>query len=323
MKTAADRDLWQLKAEFSHLSSVLLSSCDSVSSSLRLSTLYINPLSFSSASPPLLASHFPPFSFYSPPPSSDLALCPPNSSAPPLLSSTMRIFSLGELELKEEKDEERRDEDEQGTSEVKSVQETQVLQMQQRIEALTGSLQTEVSLREESEREAERHRVIQRSLQSVSHAVIKLSRVLTSASSQSLNISSEGVLSLDLSCLLSVLSQTESALQWRNEELQGAQRSLQQLGEQRAALHLRLKQLEDDNQQLHTHKQQQQQELGHIMDVLSREKETASFLRLQVEELQRREEELRREHHRLRKEKDEQEERNRQLQTELRRRYSA
>ncbi|XP_063353208.1 trichohyalin-like [Pelmatolapia mariae] len=321
MKTGADRDLWQLKAEFSRLSSVLLSSCDSVSSSLRLSTLYINPLSFSSASPPLLASHFPPSSFCSPPPSSDLALCPPNSSAPPLLSSsTMRIFSLGELELKEEKDEERRDEEEQGTSEVKSVQETQVLQLKQRIEALTGSLQTEVSLREEREREAERHRVIQRSLQSVSHAVIKLSRVLTSASSQSLNISSEGVLSLDLSCLLSVLSQTESALQWRNEELQGAQRSLQQLGEQRAALHLRLKQLEDDNQQLHTHTQQQQQELGHIMDVLSREKETASFLRLQVEELQRREEELRRDNHRLRKEKDEQEERNRQLQTEMRRR---
>lgn len=43
-----------------------------------------------------------------------------------------------------------------------------------RIEALAGSLQTEVSLREEREREAERHRVIQRSLQSVSHAVIKL-----------------------------------------------------------------------------------------------------------------------------------------------------
>lgn len=56
-------------------------------------------------------------------------------------------------------------------------------------------------------------------------------------------------------------------------------------------------------------------------DVCDREKETASFLRLQVEELQRREEELRREHHRLRKEKDE--ERNRQLQTEMRRRYSA
>lgn len=44
----------------------------------------------------------------------------------------MRIFSLDELELKEENDEERRDEDEQGTSEVKSVQETQVLQLQQR-----------------------------------------------------------------------------------------------------------------------------------------------------------------------------------------------
>lgn len=58
-------------------------------------------------------------------------------------------------------------------------------------------------------------------------------------------------------------------------------------------------------------------------DVCDREKETASFLRLQVEELQRREEELRRENHRLRKEKDEQEERTRQLQTEMRRRYSA
>ncbi|XP_035770533.1 trichohyalin-like, partial [Neolamprologus brichardi] len=254
MKTAADRDLWQLKAEFSRLSSVLLSSCDSVSSSLRLSTLYINPLSFSSASPPLLASHFPPFSFYSPPPSSDLALCPPNSSAPPLLpSSTMRIFSLGELELKEEKDE-----DEQGASEVKSVQETQVFQLQQRIEALTGSLQTEVSLREESEREAERHRVMQRSLQSVSHAVIKLSRVLTSASSQSLNISSEGTTPTELTAL--------------------------------------------------------------YLPMCDREKETASFLRLQVEELQRREEELRSEHHRLRKEKDEQEERIGQLQTEMRRR---
>ncbi len=45
------------------------------------------------------------------------------------------------------------------------------------------------------------------------------SRVLNS-SGRSPCVSSDGVLSLDLSSLLSVLSHTESALQWRHEELQ-------------------------------------------------------------------------------------------------------
>ncbi len=46
------------------------------------------------------------------------------------------------------------------------------------------------------------------------------SRVLNSSGSRSLCVSSDSVLSLDLSSLLSVLSHTESALQWRHEELQ-------------------------------------------------------------------------------------------------------
>ncbi|XP_054483477.1 rootletin-like [Anoplopoma fimbria] len=69
VKTATDRDLWQLRAEFSRLSSSLLSSCDSVSSSLRLSSLPSNP-------PPLCLPLF-----------SHLTSLPPSPHTP--LSSTL------------------------------------------------------------------------------------------------------------------------------------------------------------------------------------------------------------------------------------------
>lgn len=91
--------------------------------------------------------------------------------------------------------------------------------------------------------EVERHREAAGSLQAVSQAVVKLvsptsalqsvrlrlkpslcvcpqSRVLSSSGGRPVSTSSDGVLSRDLSSLLSVLSQTESALQWRHEELQ-------------------------------------------------------------------------------------------------------
>ena len=54
-----------------------------------------------------------------------------------------------------------------------------------------------------------------------------------------------------------------------------------------------------------------------------REKEVSASLRLQVEEVQGREDEVKREVDRLRRERDRQEERNRQLETETHRRYSA
>ncbi len=49
----------------------------------------------------------------------------------------------------------------------------------------------------------------------------------------------------------------------------------------------------------------------------------SSSLRLQVEEVQRREEEVKRESDRLRRERDRQEDRSRQLEAETHRRYSA
>lgn len=178
-------------------------------------------------------------------------------------------------------------------------------------------LEAELSQREEREQETERQRETERSLQSVSQAVVRLSRVLSSSSSRPLCISSERVLSLDLSSLLSVLSQTESTLQWNHEELQRAKLSLRRLGDEKSTLEFRAKQLEDDNQQLQMHTQLK---LTHTQDLLNREREVSSSLRLQVDEVQRREEEVKRENDRLRRERDRQEERSRQLETETHRR---
>ncbi|XP_010778299.1 ensconsin-like, partial [Notothenia coriiceps] len=142
-------DLWKLRAEFSRVSSSLLSGCDSVSSSLRL------------RAPPL-----PPL----PPPLSSTLLLPhPSSSpSPPLISSsTLGSFSLGELEDREEvKEEQRRSE------ELKLLHESAVSQLTRRIAELSVCLQAEEAQREEREKE----------VQSFTQAVVKLSRVLSSSS---------------------------------------------------------------------------------------------------------------------------------------------
>ncbi|XP_058509205.1 golgin subfamily B member 1-like [Solea solea] len=277
VKTAADRDLLQLRAEFSRFSSSLLSSCVSVSSSLRLST--------TAAPPP-------------PPLSSTLLLPPPNSASSehPLASSsyssTLGTFCVDDLESRRE------------------VQE--VSQLKEQMVELSLSLQEERGRGEEREREVERHREAERKLRSVLGAVIRLSRVLSSCG-HSVSVSSDSVLSLDLSSLLSILSQSESVLQRRHEELQGAELSVRRLSEEKAGLQLQLKQLEDDMQQLHTHTQHTQQALTHTVDTLSREREAASSLRLQVDEVKR-------ENDRLRRERGRQEDRERQLETETHRR---
>ena len=51
---------------------------------------------------------------------------------------------------------------------------------------------------------------------------------------------------------------------------QGAELNRRRLGEDNTALQLRLKQLEDDNQQLQAHTQHTQQELTRTVDILSR-----------------------------------------------------
>lgn len=53
---------------------------------------------------------------------------------------------------------------------------------------------------------------------------------------------------------------------------QGVESSLQRLAEEKTALQLRLKQLEDDNEQLQTHSEHTQLELTHTVDILNRYK---------------------------------------------------
>ncbi|KAF0027013.1 hypothetical protein F2P81_021750 [Scophthalmus maximus] len=125
--------------------------------------------------------------------------------------NTEGTFLLGELE--------------QRTEEQQLHQEAEVSELKQRVVELSRSLQEEHSQREERERAVERHRETERRLQSVSRAVIRLSRVLSS-SCQSVCVSSDSVLSLDLCSLLSVVSQAESALQRRHQELQSREREL-------------------------------------------------------------------------------------------------
>ncbi|KAK2840475.1 hypothetical protein Q5P01_014215 [Channa striata] len=262
VKTATDRDLWQLKAEFSRLSSSLRSSCESVSSSLRLNTRHLRPLSLS-VLPPHLPSDLP-VSSLSPPLTSTLALprpISPLSEVPPVSTSTLGTFILGELEHKEEEEEEKMRE----VLDLKLVHDAEVSQLKERIAELSRMLEAELSQREEREQETERQRETERSLQSVSQAVVRLSRVLSSSSSRPLCISSERVLSLDLSSLLSVLSQTESTLQWNHEELQGKIISAA-AGDEKSTLEFRAKQLEDDNQQLQMHTQLK---LTHTQDLLN------------------------------------------------------
>lgn len=126
-----------------------------------------------------------------------------------------------------------------------------------------------------------------------SHSYCFQSRVVSSRSRPA-STSPEDVLRADLSSMLAVLSQAESVLLRRSEELQvrnadlccssdshrapivclcsrqGAELNLRRLGEVRTSLQLQVKRLQDDHQQLLARSQHTQQELTHTLSVLSR-----------------------------------------------------
>ncbi|KAM9710656.1 LOW QUALITY PROTEIN: uncharacterized protein ACNS7B_024511 [Menidia menidia] len=302
VKTAADRDLWQLRADFSRLSSSLLSSWDSVCSSRRLSAPHSRTCASSDPPPP-----------FSPALSSTLLLPPPGSA------STLRAFSPGEQEEQGEELQEQLEE------EVQEEQKEQLKLLQQRVEELSRSLQVGEEQQEEQQEEREREKELreesERRLQSVGQAVVRLSRVLGLGPQMASRMAfvPRGP-APDGSWLLAVLSQAEAVLQRRRQEQTEAELNLRRLGQENGSLQLRLKRLEDDNQQLNAHKQHTQQELTHTTATLSSEKELSSSLRLQLEEVQKREEEEKRENQRLRRERDRQEERSLQLEAETHRR---
>ncbi|XP_028291845.1 golgin subfamily A member 6-like protein 22 [Gouania willdenowi] len=247
LKTSADRDLWQLRAELARFSSSLFS--DWVSSTLR----------------PCLSSTMGP--------------CP---SSPSLDQDQ---DSLGHFSLEELKD--------QQMSELQNLHESEVLRLENRRwqELMLSGFRTMsfdfrvMELSHPLQEAEQRLGDTENSLRAVSQAVLRLSRV------QGCSVSSEDIVRLDLSSLLSVLLHTESSLCRTYRELQGAELLVRQLTEEKDAVQLKVIHLEEHNQQLSTHAQHTQQELTHALQLLSREQVVCVSLSQQVSQ---REEELQR-----------------------------
>ncbi|XP_062391103.1 rootletin-like [Sardina pilchardus] len=306
VKTATDKDLWELRAEFSRLSSSLLISCASV-----------RPLMTSTLTPDLQA--------------------PRSSSAPPLSSDGP--LSLGELGM-ERRERETERVREREMEEMREQHEAEKHQLRNRIAELSLSVKErdaemerleeekrkrqsqEKEKEEESEREWERNQEMERNLESVQEALSKLSRVLTSRSGAGdaplLAVNGGGAKGLPT--LLSIIAQAESSLQWKHQELQDAEVSVRRLTQEREVLEKRVTQLQMDADEHHSHTLQSAQELRHTHDLLQSEKEMVASLRAQVEEGERHLVELRRENETLRRQREREEEERRDMERERQKR---
>uniref|UniRef100_A0A4W5REN4 Rootletin-like coiled-coil domain-containing protein n=1 Tax=Hucho hucho TaxID=62062 RepID=A0A4W5REN4_9TELE len=180
VKTATDRDLWELRAEFSRLSSSLLSHCGSVVSlSLRPSdpTTSLHPAPRSASAPPHSSTPGP----------------PPLSSTPgpPPLSSTLGPLFLQDLDHDQKEREREREETERELTELRSFYEAETLHLNNRISELSRTIQDQkkerqeeerkmergMALEKKEEREKERQRNTERTLECVYQAVLKLVRL--------------------------------------------------------------------------------------------------------------------------------------------------
>ncbi|KAJ8349870.1 hypothetical protein SKAU_G00250000 [Synaphobranchus kaupii] len=305
LRTATDRDLWELRAEFSRLSASLLSSCGSIGSSHAFG---------------LGTGHAPQFCGLLPNPAH---LPQPRVGSP---------FPAGPRVQPEE----------EGAritgAEVQHSTENQ--QLLDRISELSSSLQAQERERrrqeeeeermrqkeKERERDWEQHTEIERDLQSVQQAVLNLANFL---SSRQLAVRSSTPMSLaDLSSdrlpsLLTIIAQAETALQCRHEELQEAEVRILRLEADREALEQQIRVLQKDGAELQEWALQGGQELRRTQELLQSEKETAVSLSSQLREVERHEEELRKENEHLRRQRDREEEERRELERDRQRRVEA
>ncbi|XP_059930632.1 trichohyalin isoform X1 [Gadus macrocephalus] len=159
---------------------------------------------------------------------------------------------------------------------------------------------------EEKERRVEEEKErseVERSYQSLSQAILTLSRVLGSSPTKVDHLSS----------LLAVLSQADSALQMRHQKLQEAEVVRRRLEEQKESLQDRLYQLEADHSETNTLLQTTHLQLVDTQQKLARERETVMGLQAEVELVGKREEEEKRESKRMRREMEREEEERRHV----------
>ncbi|XP_030236525.1 trichohyalin isoform X3 [Gadus morhua] len=197
-----------------------------------------------------------------------------------------------------------------GGEEEKEEKERDLTELKGRVTELSLLVQ---SLERERERwlgekimedeEKERRSEVERSYQSLSQAILTLSRVLGSSPAKVDHLSS----------LLAVLSQADSALQMRHQKLQEAEVVRRRLEEQKESLQDRLYQLEADHSETNTLLQTTHLQLVDTQQKLARERETVMGLQAEVELVGKREEEEKRESKRMRREMEREEEERRHV----------
>ncbi|KAA0715933.1 Centrosome-associated protein CEP250 250 kDa centrosomal protein [Triplophysa tibetana] len=234
LKTATDKDLWELRADVSRVSSSLLSVWTSAQSALTL------PLDSTAAHP---------------------------------LSSTQGPLSLDDLEHDQSK-------------ELEVDLQSETLELRNRIAELNMTVKALESEREKQEAEMERkHRQemerqreqerkwekqieLERNFESVRHAW----RVVNSQekSGQSNLLSADDVSTEGLSSVLSIIAQAETALQWKQQEVQDAQINMRRLGAEKETLEQKMAQLEREREELQEQTNQGALKITHTKELLNR-----------------------------------------------------
>ncbi|XP_062862051.1 centrosome-associated protein CEP250 [Trichomycterus rosablanca] len=278
VKTATDKDLWEIRAEFSRLSSTFLS-------------LNVPPV----------------------PPTSTLS-----APAPPL-SSTVGPMTIDEL-----------DHDIYTKKLTDRIDELTVMIKSQEFERQKHEEELDRRNREEErehEKLQEKHRAMERDMESVTHALMKLQRVLSSqrleGHTRSRVFSAPGAFTDDLHALLTIIAQAETAIQWKHQELQEAEGHWHRSRAEAELLQQQIRELESERVDLQKQADQELLELKRIQSLLSSEKEMVLSLKKQLDESEQRGEDLKKENSRLIQLREKEEEQRNELERERQRRVEA
>ncbi|KAK3543475.1 hypothetical protein QTP70_022071 [Hemibagrus guttatus] len=292
VKSATDKDLWQLKAEFTRLSSTFLS-------------LSVRPAL--SAPPP-------------PPP-------PP----PPLPLYTSGPMTLAELdhEVNTEKLKSRIDE-------LTAIIKSQELERQRKEDAMKNSIKKE---EKEQELQQEKYKEMERQIEYIKQALIKLYRSLASQRSNGhTNFFPDlAVFSDDLHSILWVIAEIESTFQWEHKELQvcihfsymeylcfqAAEGKSEGLRMETESLQQQIAELKNEKVDLQKQASLVALELKQTQSLLNSEKETALSLKRQLDESERRSEELKKSNVRLIQQRERADEERNELEREQQKRMEA
>ncbi|XP_076858226.1 uncharacterized protein LOC143512138 isoform X2 [Brachyhypopomus gauderio] len=180
-------------------------------------------------------------------------------------------------------------------------------------------------LRVEKQEREEQHSEAERNFESVQHAVRNLYRVIVSQKldGHSRSVPDHAEASEDLSSVLTIITQAETALQWRHQELHEAEGSLRRWRMETESLEQRIRELNEEREEFHNQAKQRALELKQTQSLLNSQKEMVEGLRRQLEETEKRGEELKKETEQMRVQREKEDEERHDLERERQRRVQA